>query len=135
MLDDCGTWPIIDAVLSVQGARSDFVHMIHDHIGPFGQEQPEPLFLFSNVRIQTSDVVGESHIRTMISDWEGGVRMKAMAFRAVGTPLGDALLKQGQRPFHLLGYLKIDNWRGQDKVEMHIKDGAFVMSGMQEGMI
>ena len=117
---------VIDAMVSVQGAKAQFIKMIHDHVGPFGQEQPEPLFLLSNVRIHTADVVGESHVRTMVSDWEGGTRMKAMAFRAVGTPLGDALLKQGRAPFHLVGNLKIDNWNGQEKVEMHIRDAAVI---------
>jgi single-stranded-DNA-specific exonuclease len=118
---------VIDGMLSVRGARPDFVHMIQNYIGPFGQEHPEPLFVFSNVRIWSADVVGSAHVRTMISDWEGGNRMKAMAFRAVDTPLGDALLKRGKEPFHLVGYLKIDNWGGADKVEMHIKDAAFVV--------
>lgn len=118
---------LIEGILSVQGVRSDFVHLIHDHIGPFGQEHPEPLFVMSNVRVVTADVVGESHIRTMISDWEGGQRIKAMAFRAVGTPLGNALLKQGKQPLHIAGFLKIDNWQGRDNVEMHIKDAAFAM--------
>jgi single-stranded-DNA-specific exonuclease len=117
----------IDGVLTVQGARPDFVQMIQAQIGPFGQEHPEPLFLFQNVRLHSVDIVGEAHIRVMMSDWEGGTRMKAMAFRSVGTPLGDALLQNGRAPFHLVGHLKIDDWSGRDKVELHIRDGAFVM--------
>lgn len=114
----------IDAILSVRGARVDFIKMIHDYVGPFGQEFPEPLFLLQNVRIHSADVVGDAHIRCQISDWEGGSRMKAMAFRAVGTDMGDALLKQGKSPFDLAGHLKIDNWGGTDKVEMHIRDAS-----------
>jgi single-stranded-DNA-specific exonuclease len=119
---------VIDGLLSVRGARTEFIKMIHDHVGPFGQEHPEPLFLLQNVRIHSADIVGGSHIRTMISDWEGGARMKAMAFRAVGTDLGDALLKQGTQAFDLTGYLKIDSWGGQERVEMHIKDGILSAS-------
>lgn len=117
----------IDGMLSVQGTRPEFIRLIHDHLGPFGQEQPEPLFLFGNIRIQTADIVGETHVRALISDWEGGSRMKAMAFRAVGTDLGTALLKQGREPFHLLGHLKLDNWNGNEKAELHIRDAAPVM--------
>lgn len=119
---------LIDAVLSVRGAQPEFIKRIHDDVGPFGQDHPEPLFLFQNVRLHSVDVVGEAHIRAMISDWEGGTRMKAMAFRTVGTPLGDALLKGGVEAFHLTGHLKIDNWSGQDKVEMHIRDAAFAVA-------
>ncbi len=116
----------IDAVLSVRGARADFIKMIHEYVGPFGQEFPEPLFLLQNVRIHSADVVGEAHIRCMVADWEGGSRMKAMAFRAVGTEVGDALLKRGNEPFNLAGHLKIDNWSGKDKVELHIRDAALI---------
>ena len=116
----------IDGALTVQGAQPALVKMLIEYVGPFGQEHPEPLFMLNNVRVISADVVGDSHIRAMVTDWEGGPRMKAMAFRALGTPLGDALLKQTKEPFHLAGHLKIDNWTGQEKVELHIRDGAFV---------
>jgi len=115
----------LDGVVTVRGATPDFINLLQQSIGPFGQEYPEPLFMFQNVRVNKADVVGDSHIRVMISDWEGGTWMKAMAFRSVGTPLGDALLKQKTAAFDIVGTLKIDNWTGTDKAEMHIKDGAF----------
>lgn len=123
---------LIDGVLSVRGLRADFVKMIRDSVGPFGQEHPEPLFVINNVRIHSADVVGSSHVRVLAGDWEGGTRLKAVAFRAVDTPLGDALLKQGRRPFHLCGTLKINEWQGRESVEMHIKDAAFAMDIQEE---
>ena len=115
----------LDGIVTVRGATPAFVHLLQDAIGPFGQEYPEPLFVLQNVRVNKADIVGDSHIRVMLSDWEGGAWMKAMAFRAVGTPLGDALLKGGERPFDVVGTLKIDNWTGVDKTEIHIRDAAF----------
>ncbi len=123
---------IIDGVLSVRGLRADFVKLIRDSIGPFGQEHPEPLFVVNNVRIHSADIVGSSHVRVLAGDWEGGTRLKAVAFRALDTPLGDALLKQGKRPFHLCGTLKINEWQGRESVEMHIKDAAFAMDIQEE---
>lgn len=115
----------LDGVVTVRGATPSFVHLLQDSIGPFGQEYPEPLFLFQNVRINKADIVGDAHIRLMMSDWEGGTWMKAMAFRAVGTPMGDALLKKGTAAFDVVGTLKIDNWTGAEKVEVHIRDASF----------
>lgn len=123
---------LIDGVLSVRGLRADFVKMLRDSVGPFGQEHPEPLFVINNVRIHSADVVGSAHVRVLAGDWEGGTRLKAVAFRAVDTPLGDALLKQGKRPFHLCGTLKINEWQGRESVEMHIKDAAFAMDIQEE---
>ena len=118
----------LDAVITVRGATPELVHQITDAIGPFGQSFAEPLFFLRNVRVHKVDVVGGSHIRAMVSDWEGGQWMKAMAFRSVGTPLGEALLKQKGEAFDLVGTLKIDDWTGTEKTEMHIRDGAFSIS-------
>jgi len=122
---------MIDGIMSVQGVRTDFVHLLQDALGPFGQEHPEPLFVFHNVRIHSADVVGESHVKVLMGDWEGGARLKAIAFRAVDTPLGDALLKEGRQPFHILGQLKINSWQGRETAELHIKDAAFAMEAQE----
>ena len=116
---------VIDGVLTTRGITVDLVEMLQNKVGPFGQEQPEPVFMLKNVRVHKADIVGSAHIRVMMSDWEGGSRVKAMAFRAVDTVLGDALLKAGTQGFHILGQLKINEWQGRKSAEMHIVDAAF----------
>ncbi len=118
----------LDGVLSMRGLRPDFIKKLNSFIGPFGQGNPEPVFAFKNTRIYSADIVGVSHIRLLASDWEGGTRIKVMAFRAVDTPLGDALLKHSKRSFNLIGSVKVDNWSGQDRAEIHLKDAAFSFS-------
>ncbi|MCB1784419.1 MAG: single-stranded-DNA-specific exonuclease RecJ [Alphaproteobacteria bacterium] len=115
----------IDGVLTVRGATTALISLLQDHIGPFGQNHAEPLFVFPNVRIVSVDVLKNSHVRVMISGEEGGARLKAMAFRAVGTPLGDALLKEAHKAFHIAGHLKLNEWQGRVTPEMHIQDAAF----------
>lgn len=119
----------IDGVLSVRGARVDWVKLLHQSIGPFGQGHPEPIFVFPNVRVHKADLVGSDHVRVMAGDWEGGTWIKSVAFKAAGTDLGRALLAgPDNAPMHLAGTLKIDSWGGRDKVEMHIQDAAFAFS-------
>ncbi len=120
---------LVDGVLTVRGATPAFVTQIETQIGPFGQEHPEPQFLFRNVRVHDVGIVGGAHIRVMLSDWEGGGRIKAMAFRALGTPLGEALLKKHMVPFDVLGTLKTDDWSGSLKTEIHIRDLDFTLKG------
>lgn len=116
---------VIDAVLSVRGAQIDFVRIIDRHFGPFGQGHEEPLFVLPSVRLHMVDVVGTDHVRCTLSDWEGGGRMKAVAFRAADTPMGRALLEHGRdTPFHIAGHLKINEWQGRESVEMHIVDAS-----------
>ncbi|HRQ61854.1 MAG TPA: hypothetical protein PLO23_10165, partial [Alphaproteobacteria bacterium] len=115
----------VDGVLSVHGVQSRMIKMLEREVGPFGQAFEEPLFLLQNVRIYQADIRGDSHIALQIGDWEGGPRIKVMAFKAVGTEMGQAFLKQGKRPFHILGQLKINSWQGRESPEMHVKDAVF----------
>jgi single-stranded-DNA-specific exonuclease len=113
----------VDGIASIRGVRPDFVKLLQDNVGPFGQENPEPRFVLPSVRVVMADVVGEHHVRLQITDAEGGARMKAVAFRAVGTPLGDILLESKQgRLLHLLGQFKINHWNGVDSVEFLVDD-------------
>jgi len=122
----------VDGVMSVQGINPNFVTMLEKQIGPFGQEFPEPLFMLKNVRVHFADVVGTNHLRLQVSDWEGGPRIKIMAFRAADTDMGRALLKQTTAPFHLIGHLKINEWQGRVSAEMHLRDAAFAMDAEQQ---
>lgn len=114
----------IDAIANVRGAKSEFVRIVTNQIGPFGPQNLEPVFALANVRIQMADVLKDKHIRVQVSDWEGGQRMKAMLFSGVGTKLGDALMKHGGEMFHLAGQFQINNWMGRESVEFLISDGA-----------
>lgn len=114
---------LVDGIASIRGVRPDFVKLLQDNVGPFGQENPEPRFVIPSVRVVMADIVGESHVRLQVTDSEGGARMKAVAFRAVGTPLGDMLLSsKGGRLLHLLGQFKINHWNGVDSVEFLVDD-------------
>ena len=115
---------VIDGVVSVRGARLDFIRLLQDNVGPFGIGNEEPVFALANVRLHAVDVLKDKHIRMQFSDWEGGSRMKAMLFYGVGTDLGEALLKQTRRPFHLAGTFQINCWQGRESVELHLCDGA-----------
>lgn len=115
---------IVDGVLTVGGITVELIEMLQNQVGPFGQENQEPVFMLSNISIKKTDILGTSHIRAMIGDWEGGAWVKAMAFSAVDTSLGDTLLSASGKPFNILGKLKINEWQGRKSAEMHIIDIA-----------
>lgn len=126
----------IDALVTVRGAKPDFVKLLTDNIGPFGMGNPEPLFALSNLRVHQVDVLKDTHIRVLFSDAEGGTRMKGMLFSGVGTDLGDALLTQSKAmPFHLVGQFQINSWQGRESVEFHIRDGAYAIESKKDNEI
>ncbi len=113
----------IDGALSLKGASRDLAETILS-AGPFGAGHSEPLFVLADASIIKADVVGEAHIRVILGGGDGA-RLKAIAFRVVETPLGDALLRSEGRTLHLAGKLKLDNWRGAKGVQFQIEDGAW----------
>ena len=114
----------IDALATVSGAGLDFVKLVQEQMSPFGAGNPEPVFALPQVRIGKADIMAERHIRCFISDMEGGSGMKAVAFGAVKSPLGDALLNAGDTPIHLAGSFQINEWQGRVSVEFHIQDAV-----------
>ena len=112
----------IDGALALEGASWDLVQAL-EALAPFGQGNPEPVFALANARIARSDVVGLNHVRCFVTGPAGG-RLKAIAFRALETPLGDALLDISGAPLHLVGRLRPDTWQGREEVQLVIADAA-----------
>lgn len=111
-----------DGALSLGAATSDLIATL-GRLGPFGVGNPEPRFAFPAVRVAKADIVGEKHVRCFLADQRGG-RLAGIAFRAVGSPLGDALLDRAGTALHLGGRLRADEWRGELRVQLQIEDVA-----------
>jgi single-stranded-DNA-specific exonuclease len=113
---------MLDAVSSPAAAGRDLVSEIA-LAGPYGAGNPEPVLAFPDVRVAFADVVGGAHVKLRLAGGDGA-RLDAIAFRAVGTPLGEGLLKSRGRPIHVAGKLRADDWNGQARVQLQIEDGA-----------
>ena len=113
----------IDSGMAVGAANPGLMALI-ERIGPFGVGNAEPRFAFPAARIAKADVVGGEHVRCFLGD--GGARLKAIAFRSVATPLGQALLQARGGVLHLAGHLRADDWRGEGEVQLVIEDAAAV---------
>jgi single-stranded-DNA-specific exonuclease len=112
----------LDAVTSPAGATLALAQEIAS-AGPFGAGNPEPLLGLSDVRLAFADVVGGSHIRLRLQSGEGTM-LDAIAFRAVGTALGDGLLGARGKTLHVAGRLRQDDWNGKTRVKLEIEDAA-----------
>ena len=94
-----------------------------ERAGPFGAGNPEPIFLMPDMLVVYAAIVGSSHVRlrAVARDGQG---IGAIAFRAVGTDLGTALLNARGRRIHIAGKLRRDNYEGVAKVQFQIEDAA-----------
>lgn len=112
----------IDAALIASGATRGLIDLV-ERAGPFGQGNPQPRFVFPAHRVKFAKVVGEAHVRLMLEAQDGG-RLEAIAFRAAGQPLGEALMNAGGMPLHVAGHLRRDTWGGRERIELSIDDVA-----------
>lgn len=115
---------VIDAALAGRGVHIDLLRRIEE-AGPYGQGNPEPLFALPEQRLTDAKVVGENHVRARLRSGDGAT-VEAIAFRAVGAPLGDALLKGRGELFHVAAKLSANQFRGMERVETRIVDLAKV---------
>src|SRR5690606_29620691 len=113
----------VDAALTARGATVDLLHNI-EKAGPFGSGNPGPVFAFPSHRARVGQVLREcGHVSfTLASD--DRANLKAVAFRAAGTPLGDALLRDSDQPMHFAGSLSLDHYQGREQAQVRLSDIA-----------
>jgi single-stranded-DNA-specific exonuclease len=110
----------IDALITPKGADRSLLDAFA-RLAPFGPGNPEPVFATASVRVERPMVMRGGHVRATLTDSAGG-RLKAVAWRAEETPLGQLL--QGGGILHLAGRLRPDDWQGRASVELEIEDAA-----------
>jgi single-stranded-DNA-specific exonuclease len=111
----------IDAVVSCRSADRALVEAF-ELLQPFGPGNPEPLFAASGLRVEFAQVLNGGHIRCTLADPDG-TKLKAIAWRAALTPVGEALLARSGA-LHVAGKLKRDDWNGRESVQLEIEDAA-----------
>ena len=112
----------LDGALSARGATRDLYELIQQ-AGPYGAGNAEPRFAVPAVRVVRADIVGKAHVRCILSGEDGG-RLKAIAFRAAETPLGQTLMDRGSGLLHVAGRLTADDWQGKRDVQLTLEDAV-----------
>ena len=113
----------IDAALTARGASIDLVKDL-ERAGPYGSGNPGPVFAFPAHRAKFAQVVGKGGHVSFALVSEDGARLKAIAFRAANTAVGDALLRGNEGAFHFAGSLAIDHYQGREQVQFRLTDLA-----------
>ncbi|MCF8469048.1 MAG: hypothetical protein K9G33_16750, partial [Sneathiella sp.] len=74
------------------------------------------------VRIVQASIVGENHVRCIMTGTAGRGRLAGICFRSLETPLGRSLLGHQGASFHIAGHLRRNNWRGTVSAQLMIED-------------
>jgi single-stranded-DNA-specific exonuclease len=112
----------VDGAMSAGGATVQLVELL-ERAGPYGMGNPTPRFVFPAHRIPFADLAGQEHVRCTLQGGDNA-RLGAIAFRVLGSPLGEALLEAGDAPLHVAGRLNINDWGGKRTAQLIIDDAA-----------
>jgi single-stranded-DNA-specific exonuclease len=115
----------IDGALTAAGATLDLIELL-EQAGPYGSAHPSPMFAFPAHKVVYADPAGNDHIRCTLAAPDG-TRIKAIAFRAMGTELGELLLTERKLPLHIAGRLTVDEWGAKRVPSVQIEDIAQVL--------
>jgi single-stranded-DNA-specific exonuclease len=113
---------MIDGAVTAAGATTDMVTML-GRAGPFGSGNPEPTIALPAHTVSYAEEVGQAHMRVRLNSADGAA-VNAIAFRAAGQKLGQALLSNRGRQVHAAGTFAIDRWQGQERVQFKLTDIA-----------
>jgi len=115
----------VEAALAVPGATCDLAQQLA-RLAPFGAGNDEPVLVLQRARVVRADRVGRegTAIRAFIEGEGGGLRLKAMLFRAREGVLAETLLNSQGLPLHLAGNLRAEAWNGSVNAGFFIADAA-----------
>ncbi len=117
---------IIDGALTGRAVNITLLEKL-SRAGPFGQGNPEPLFVLPNQQVVSATVVGDRHLRARLRSGDGAT-LDAMAFRAAEAPLGQALLKGIGGHFHIAARISSNHYQGRERPQTAIIDMAQVQT-------
>ena len=112
----------IDGAVSAAGLTMPLYEML-EKAGPFGSGHEAPLLAVARHRVADARIVGNGHVAVRLKG-EDGVAMRAIAFKAAGSELGELLMSGQAMPLHVAGSLSADHFRGEQTVGFRIGDAA-----------
>ncbi|WP_273783875.1 DHHA1 domain-containing protein, partial [Bartonella sp. AU15XJBT] len=115
----------IDGSLSASGVNQALFELL-EKAGPFGTGNATPVFVLPSHRLVNLSEVGKGHLRLIVSNGEGK-KLQGIAFRAVGTALGDFLSRNIGEMIHLAGHLSLNYWNGTINPQLRVIDAAAVI--------
>ncbi len=112
----------IDAALDINGINQNLINDLKN-LEPFGEANPEPIFLMQDISIVHTVSTRGGHIAMYLTG-NGGQKVEAICFKAENTPMGDVILNhQRDDKFHFIGNLKETIYNGKTKIQFIVLDG------------
>ena len=110
----------LDSVIAPSALNEKFYEEL-ELLSPYGSGNNEPKFAIENLKVISSNIVGEGHIKSIFAGKDGSV-IKGIAFNAIDTPLEQFLNKNNKNKINIAGKMVANDWRGNRTIEFIIED-------------
>ena len=110
----------IDSVIAPSALNEDFLNEINS-LAPFGSGNTEPKFAIENIKVISSNIVGNNHILSILSG-KDGTTFKGILWNGKNTPLEPFLSAKYKKNINIAGRIKSNMWQGKNRIEFFIED-------------
>jgi len=112
----------LDTIIAPSAINENFYDEI-EKLSPFGPGNSEPKFMIENLRLISSYVVKDNHIKSLLKGDDGSI-IKSFAWNAKNSPLESVLNKKNKRKINIAGRMKKNEWMGKKNIEFIIEDAS-----------
>ncbi len=113
-----------DTVLTIDEINPELLDNI-EKLEPFGSNNPYPKFIIQNVCIEFSKIIKEKHVLINLKNNED-ILLKGICFNCRDNDLGQNLLKNKSKKFHIGCSIKKDIYQGNNQPQLIIHDAMLI---------
>jgi len=110
----------LDSIISPSALNEDFCSDI-EKLAPFGSGNNEPKFVIEDLKVISSKIVANNHIKSILIGKDGTV-FKAFSWNSKNSPLEHFLNKKNKKKINIAGKMRLNEWRGKKDIEFLIED-------------
>ena len=110
----------LDSVIAPSALNEEFFQQIN-YLAPYGSGNSEPKFVIENIKVISSNIIGNNHIRSILSGKDGSI-FKAFAWNGKNSPLEPFLNKKNKKRINIAGKMRLNEWKGKRNIEFMIED-------------
>ena len=110
----------LDTIIAPSAINEEFFLEV-EKLGPFGSGNNEPKFVIEDIKVISSQIVGDNHIKSILIGKDGKV-FNGFSWNGKNTPLEQFLDKANKKKINIAGRMRLNEWKGKKKVEFMIED-------------
>ena len=110
----------LDSTIAPSALNEDFYEDINC-LAPFGSGNSEPRFVIENIKVISTTVVGNDHIKSILGGKDGSI-FNGFVWNGKNSSLETFLSKNYNKRINIAGKMRLNYWRGVKKVEFIIED-------------